>query len=279
MKRVFIVGTARSGTTLLQSLIGSHKDIFSFPESHFFSKTIPKRKILQWVYKPSDQDKNYIKDFLTDLGQEQYFQPFTSTSYGTKDWVKYLIDTIDRLAESQGKTIWLEKTPLHLHYLDIIKECIPDAYFIHTVREPMANISSLYHISNKHPDNFAQKKLSAAYKRYVKEVKLTEKYIDTPQHDLVYYEDLVLKTEAILQKICKRIGVEYSSNLLEYSGMVDRIAKQSESWKARNKEPLAILNLIRDRLSKEEFLWLEKKVLKLNYPILEHYETITNQSS
>ncbi|MGC1525664.1 MAG: sulfotransferase, partial [Phormidesmis sp.] len=36
MKRLFLVGCARSGTTLLQSLLASHPGVASFPESNFF---------------------------------------------------------------------------------------------------------------------------------------------------------------------------------------------------------------------------------------------------
>ena len=35
-ERVFIVGVPRSGTTLIQSLLASHPQIETFPESHFF---------------------------------------------------------------------------------------------------------------------------------------------------------------------------------------------------------------------------------------------------
>ena len=41
-KAVFIVGSARSGTTLLQSMLASHPEVYSFPETHFFRGTIPK---------------------------------------------------------------------------------------------------------------------------------------------------------------------------------------------------------------------------------------------
>ena len=47
MKRIFIVGVARSGTTLLQSMLASHPEIHSFPETHFFVK-LPKIKLLRF---------------------------------------------------------------------------------------------------------------------------------------------------------------------------------------------------------------------------------------
>jgi hypothetical protein len=36
MKRIFLVGAPRSGTTILQSLLAAHPEVISFPESKFF---------------------------------------------------------------------------------------------------------------------------------------------------------------------------------------------------------------------------------------------------
>ena len=38
---IFIVGYPRSGTTLLQSMLYTQKNIYSFPETHFFTKILP----------------------------------------------------------------------------------------------------------------------------------------------------------------------------------------------------------------------------------------------
>ena len=36
IKRLMIVGCPRSGTTLLQSILSAHNDVFSLPETHFY---------------------------------------------------------------------------------------------------------------------------------------------------------------------------------------------------------------------------------------------------
>ena len=36
MKQILVVGCPRSGTTLLQAVLSSHKEIASIPETHFF---------------------------------------------------------------------------------------------------------------------------------------------------------------------------------------------------------------------------------------------------
>ncbi len=47
MQRIFIVGCPRSGTTLLQSVLAAHHDVFSLPETAFFCSVRPSR----WVFR------------------------------------------------------------------------------------------------------------------------------------------------------------------------------------------------------------------------------------
>ena len=35
-KQIFVVGSSRSGTTMMGRILGSHTDIFTFNELHFF---------------------------------------------------------------------------------------------------------------------------------------------------------------------------------------------------------------------------------------------------
>ena len=35
-KQIFVVGSSRSGTTMMGRILGNHKDIFTFNELHFF---------------------------------------------------------------------------------------------------------------------------------------------------------------------------------------------------------------------------------------------------
>ncbi|MEM9163612.1 MAG: sulfotransferase, partial [Cyanobacteria bacterium P01_F01_bin.4] len=48
--KFFVVGCSRSGTTLLQSLLASHPEIISFPESKFF---------VDLVWMPEERSRRY----------------------------------------------------------------------------------------------------------------------------------------------------------------------------------------------------------------------------
>ena len=35
-KQIFVVGSSRSGTTMMGRILGNHSDVFTFKELHFF---------------------------------------------------------------------------------------------------------------------------------------------------------------------------------------------------------------------------------------------------
>lgn len=272
MKRIFIVGLARSGTTLLQSMLGNTNEIFSLPETHFFSKTIPKQDILRVFHKISIEDKMYVESFVGNQNKSNLFTEYQKSPRNTNHWVRYLIDTIDNLSYSEGKEIWIEKTPLHIYYIDLISKNTENTFFIHTVREPIANIAALYDVSKKYPDKFRQPSLEASFKRYIKELSITEKQINKQNNIHIYYEDLIHKPENTLRKLCDFTGVTFKESMLNHTELTARITTNDEKWKINNKKnDLKSVDKTRERLTKEELHWLKRKIAKVNNSILKHY--------
>ncbi|MEZ4485092.1 MAG: sulfotransferase [Syntrophotaleaceae bacterium] len=71
-----------------------------------------------------------------------------------QDFHRPFLAVLDALAIEKGKSIWVEKTPLHLHFIEEIEARIHDAKFIHIVRNGLDAISSLYVITNLDPKNW-----------------------------------------------------------------------------------------------------------------------------
>lgn len=272
MKRIFLVGVARSGTTLLQSIIGSHSDVYSFPESHFFRQSIPKRKILRLFHQIKDSNQIYIQEFLSNINKDKIYHKFEGNNRDMNDWSKYLISLYDSMCMSEGKSIWLEKTPMHLHFIDLIQKNCQQAHFIHIIREPVANIAGLYHASKTYPESFAQNTIEKALGRYIKEVKISQSYQNKANHSIVYYEELVKNPVSTIQLLCEEIGIEYQENMLEFSNTSKQVSFENEKWKAENTEKLQIKDKIKDRLEESELDFLKKKLNSQTLPILKYYE-------
>lgn len=272
MKRIFIVGIARSGTTLLQSMIGNHKDIFTFPESHFFTNTMPRQPILRRAHKITDKHKRFIHDFLAQINKTHVYKEYQGKSWNKNLWTRYIISLIDEMANSEAKEIWIEKTPMHLYYIDLITKNCDNCQFIHIVREPLSNIAALYDVSLKYSDSFGQNTLSKALKRYSREISLSGENLKKPNNFLIHYEDLVSDPEKALGNLCNNLQIEFDVSMLSHDSVVEQITQSDEMWKKGNDKELKISNKIKERLSDEQLGWLIKETRKLKSPLLDYYE-------
>ena len=271
MKRIFIVGLARSGTTLLQSMLGNHQEVFSLPETHFFSKTIPKQPILRYFSTVKSYHKNHVTNYLKEIGYEHLYHEYAMPKYNLNQWTSYLIQIIDSIAAYEKKNIWVEKTPLHLHYIDIIKKNTTNCYFLHLAREPIANIAALLEVGRKYPGQFQQNSLKKAYNRYVNETAITSRKIKSPDNILIHYEDLVSQPTQTLENICDFTNIPFQKSMLNHSEMVRKISSADEKWKNPNHEKLQLKDKVLQRLTQEEINWLEEKLEASKNPIIKHY--------
>lgn len=162
VKQVFLMGTGRSGTTIVNRLLGLHKSIWSFRhESQVFSGLPPlvdfidtkfnegkfnsfEKKVLNHLYKRGSAetyfaglyeiiDKESLNDLLNQLRES------LSKSDDRGDKVSACTKFSDRIfsdaAILSGKSTWIEKTPRNLVYADMIKQLYPNARFINVVRD------------------------------------------------------------------------------------------------------------------------------------------------
>ena len=231
--RLFLVGCARSGTTLLQSLLASHPQIASFPESnffnHLFSHSEPKRKLLGLA---SRRAKPRLASFLRESGFEDIspspfaFSPGQLTSHFTK--------TLDYLTLQQNKSIWLEKTPSHLYHIDFITQQVHRPKFIHIIREGKDAVASLYDVRKKYPKQWPNEPASIelSVERWLNDVEISLQYVNNSAHLLIRYENLVENPKNTLRKLCQFIEIDFTARMLNcYVETAQQVSLTREPWK------------------------------------------------
>lgn len=201
----FIVGCARSGTTLLRTMLNQHSQLAIPLESLFMIDYLRTRKKVD----PLKLKRLLLREYeLKEWGivfDERDFEGCVSA--------RDFIDRVHELyARHLGKVIWGQKTPRFIRYGDLLKQHYPAARFIHVIRDPRAVASSLIR-SNVHYSNAYY-----AARRWLRDVKagleLQEKY---PADVLnVRYEDLVSDPETWLRQICAFLQVDFEPGLLAY---------------------------------------------------------------
>lgn len=234
-QRVFLVGCPRSGTTLLQSLLAAHPNITSFPESQFFiylfSTYEPKRKRLGLS---SRQVKPRLEKFLRESHASEMSYLLPKLPLPTVLYTSVFVRLLDRMAQQENATLWIEKTPDHLHYIDYIEKQIRGVKFIHIIRNGIDVVASLYDVRKQYPKEWHVEpaNVDLCLQRWLKDVNLSLKYHRAANHLLIRYEDLVEKTEAVLTQICHFMGVDYCPEMIDgYKTAAQRVALSREPWK------------------------------------------------
>lgn len=123
---VFVVGTMRSGSTLLRLLLDSHPSIAISEETGFMGGLAAARVIPGWRY----GGEWHRRLGWTDAELDDRLREFYSGMFA-------------RHAAAQGKRRWGEKTPFHSWHMPEMARVFPDAVFLAIVRHPGAVVWSL----------------------------------------------------------------------------------------------------------------------------------------
>lgn len=142
---IFVVGFRRSGTTLLQSLLGAHPHIAAAPEMHFYFRIHDLRD--HWGDLRDDDRAAatlhallHAPAGLLDRGgfdETRLLGRFRRTD---RSYRALLATVLDDFAERHGKRRWSEKTPNQLPAQ--VWSLFPDAQVVHVRRDPRAVVAS-----------------------------------------------------------------------------------------------------------------------------------------
>ncbi|MDB4476204.1 sulfotransferase [bacterium] len=231
--RIFIVGFPRSGTTLMQQLVGSDPSVLSVPETHFFSTLYPISPIKNMLSHPAVLYPRAKRNLEKALGIKIKGRNlrFTESSI-----YRVFSDEMDIAAHRMGKTSWCEKTPRHLHFAEKISAAIPGSTFIHLIRDPGDAIISLYHATNSYPREWSG--LSTGYSiaycidRWVNDIVLTSRFRNKKQHLIISYDKFTASPAEVAMKLGESLELNLNPNkLARHSDVVST----AEPWKLKNK--------------------------------------------
>lgn len=236
--RIFLVGCPRSGTTLLQSLVAAHPQITSFPESKFFLRLVyPEswrtRLGLTRIGIASARARPNLVQFLQDIGQQQMLKYLSPNIIFMEQYAKAFIKIIDELAIQQNKQFWLEKTPEHLHRIKYIEHFVPDAKFIHILRNGEDVVASLYEVSHKHPESWSGTwSLDKCINRWLKDVSISKEYQAKANHLIITYDAIIQDSELVLRQICSFLDIPFDKNIINSRcDAAKKIIRDRENWK------------------------------------------------
>lgn len=229
----FIIGTGRSGTTLLVVLLNNLANCISTPEIHHFIYFYKKYKEIQKVTPQLISDyKQYLAAFFKfkknpligpmnsslldslQIGQEINYSQITKLTYlslygekGTTNEINLIVD----------------KNPYYTLHIDKIISVFPNARFLALIRDyrayALSNLQSQKpNVTKKSPFyygnvwNLFLRKITDGKRKYNNSVKI------------VRYEDLVINKEQSIKEIMEFFDLPYSESVFDFHiGMKEKI--------------------------------------------------------
>lgn len=232
MKRIFVVGPPRSGSTLCQSLIMASEEVFSFPESHFFRK-LPSGKGA--VYRMRClRSWWYLRKWAVKVGFKARPDFFMSREGG----VDAFVAMADREARARGFSAWLEKTPSHLHVIKELHGRIPDIKTVFSVREAYGNIRSLKVVLPEWEKREDEGDLAYAISRWAGDMALARCRSRELGGFLCEYEAVTQNKREVINGLYDYLGLKGKERAVnaDLSAYGRQVVMKFESWKKGNFE-------------------------------------------
>ncbi|WP_243042647.1 sulfotransferase family protein [Dyella sedimenti] len=214
MRRTFVVGCPRSGTTIVQALLARHPAIYTLPETAFFeqlhgdlawrwgdAQVRPSRR--RWRQRLGLTRRHMREAFAALHLQLTGRRPIRPTGLHRRTLAQRFLALLDGSAAAAGRQMWLEKTPNHLLYIPEIQALAPDARFIHVVRRGEDVLASLMDVYLRFENDAAFGGGAVHWaRRWNRAVDIHGRYVGHPSHHFVFLEDLVHQPEAEWERLC-----------------------------------------------------------------------------
>ncbi|MBL4889318.1 MAG: sulfotransferase [Candidatus Lindowbacteria bacterium] len=232
MQNVFIVGTPKSGTTLLLSLFDGHPNVIPILEAAHYHVWINEPENLEiFTHKTKlfyeilfeehilNQGVTY-DTFLEALKRNPWDQSKTPPSRHILDQITDCVFSSLNPSSKASITHVVEKTPRHLDSIDRMIRDYPDCKIIHVLRDPRDNFLSLKRLMDKpytqramyHPVRFFWNRMVASFESAYQNSK---KYSD--HYRIVFYEDLVREPKCLMETLTTWIDLPWEDSLLKTS--------------------------------------------------------------
>ena len=228
LRRLFVVGCPRSGTTLLQALMVRHARVTTVPETHFFAVAFGR----SWLPLEAWPARRALRRAVRSTGLSVTW-PRRSRLTSRRPYVEAFIRALDERALSDGSQGWLEKTPRHVFHVGHIGDSVPRAQFVHLIRDGRATVASLYDVARRNPNGIWQRYRSLEYcvERWNRSVSASLTWRGRPGHHLLRYEDVTRDSASAISGLCRAIGLTYLEEPRDLA-KAPAIYRPHETWKA-----------------------------------------------
>ncbi len=233
---IFILGSHKSGSSLLRSLLDGHPDLYAIPtEAHFFQNSghwVDYR--LRYAFPKEMNRQELIESFVSLIEKKnRHVNPYADSMLKGKFNIKLFKSSLEKanfessaqLFEAYTSAIYLslegtslpegirivEKSVENAEFAIFLKQMMPSCRFIHIVRNPYATLTAIR--KSKARSYYPNLRdylflLQNSHYYLFKNKALIENYL------VIRYEDLLTEPQSTMKKVATFLSISFSDNLL-----------------------------------------------------------------
>lgn len=206
---IFVFGMPRSGTTLTESILASHPQVFGAGE-------LPHMHSI------------FAVDAKT--GQEAYPDTIAAmTSSDLRHGAEAYVAELD--AHAQGAPRITDKMPANFQYLGLIHALMPNAKLVHVMRDPLDTCLSCYTrlFDRSQFQSYDLEELGHYYLQYRRLMQHWDQVLPQNNYHTVVYEDLIADPETQARALLAGCGLEWDERCLKFHEEKRRVRTASVS--------------------------------------------------
>ncbi len=206
----FIIGTQRSGTTLLGRILNAHPRLYCLNELSEGEGLAP----LWHAYEHLEETPQAAGSFTRLLAERLHLSAPYASPARTNRWtvLEHIEAALERRARACGKKRWGIKDPRLTYFADAFRRRAPGGRFIIVVRDARGVCNSYVH----QRENVANVYYGARLWQAEVERQLTFLRAHPGSTHSLRYEDLLDDPERELRRICAFLAEDYTPDLLRY---------------------------------------------------------------
>ena len=218
-KPIFVVGSPRSGTSILTWCLGQHPNMFPVPESNWMGEFAVNIAIAHQI---GAARGIYSVLSAMDIGDDELFTAFGRS---INELILRHRKDLERKRratskESEPKGRWVDGTPEYSLHICGLRRLFPDALFVHICRDVRAVVRSMLNFHRVSGIQLVPNE-EKAYKYWLRTVSACINAEEAYGPNVVYrlrYADLVSNPESAMDSLLNFLHEPYTAKCLEPLG-------------------------------------------------------------